>query len=43
MVPGRVIHKGEIETAVEEEMRRKKIKSLQKKNKRNKGKRNKKC
>ncbi len=43
MIPGIVIHKGRMETAIEEEARRKKIKSLQRKNKRNKRKRNKKC
>ncbi len=43
MIPGRVIHKGRLETAVEEIRRKRMIKSLQKKNKRNKRKRKKKC
>ncbi len=43
MIPGTVIHRGRMETAVEEGLRRKKVKSLQRKNKRNKRKGKKKC
>ena len=43
MIPGTVIHKGKLETAREEETRRKKVKSLQRKNKRNKRKGKRKC
>ncbi len=43
MIPGTVIRKDGMETTVEEQIRRKKIKSLQRKNKRNKRKGRKKC